>query len=394
MGRKLRVFQVCWLAVAGLLALVACGGSAAEADDVLAAVEFSRAASWLPLGGNLSPDPAAAVSGLALAAAPRQQPVVAFSYTDPVNQADETLVARWSGGWGALGPPLLAHGPALASDRQRHVHVCTGGGPFVQRWRGASWAALGGSIGEETGYKGARYQVDACGGLVFDSSDTPVVAWSADVGAKANAVYAARWNHLLQKWEGLGPGGVGGRATTVSLGIDGHDRLYLATYSPGGSYGGGATTRVWRWQGSSWTQLGPDMTGTDSPVVAADEDTAYLTFYDKASGALRVMQWQQGRWQELPSPGAGMLPSLAFTPSGKLVVAAADGSPSRLWVKLLQAGSWHAVGSSVSDAPDRVVGGLALRLDAHGRPCVAWHDQDSSGGRSSVLVSRYSASLP
>lgn len=70
--------------------------------------------------------------------------------------------------------------------------------------------------------------------------------------SKANAVYAARWNRQQERWEGLGPGSIGGRATDVYVDIDVQDRLYVAAYSPGGSYGGGATTRVWRWSGSSW----------------------------------------------------------------------------------------------------------------------------------------------
>lgn len=395
MDRKCKIAQRCLLAVSGLLLLGSCAGPAAEEDDALESAVSSRSASWAPLGGNLSPSSAALVTMVSLAGDPRLQPVLAFSYIDSA-QADKTQVARWSGGdWVALGQPFAALGPSDASDSQRHPYVCVGGGgPFVHRWSGASWAALGGNISEETGYKGSRYQVDSCGGLVLDSTETPIVAWSADVGAKANLVYAARWNRQLQKWEGLGAGSIGGRATSAVLDIDARDRLYVAAYSPGGSYGGGATTRVWRFQGGTWTQLGQDMPGTDSPVIAVYENTAYLALSSHASTALRVLRWQEDSWLDLPSPGGGTLPALDFTPSGKLVLAYVDdGTPARLRVKYLSGGTWHSVGASVSDAAGESIGDLDLSLDARGRPCLAWHEQDASGN-TSVLVRRYGAALP
>lgn len=397
MYRKCKIARRCLLAVTGLLLLGSCAGPAAEDDDALESAVSRRAASWESLGENLSPSPAALVTRVALAGDPRLQPVLAFSYIDSAAQADTTLVARWSGdGWVALGQPLAALGPSIASDSQRHPYVCLGGGgPFVHRWSGASWAALGGNIGEETGYKGARYQADSCGGLVLDSTETPIVAWSADVGAKANLVYAARWNRQLQKWEGLGAGSIGGRATSAVLAIDARDRIYVAAYSPGGSYGGGATTRVWRFQGSTWTQLGQDMPGTDTPEIAVYENTAYLALYSNASGGLRVMRWQEDSWLELPSPGGGTLPALDFTPSGKPVLAYADdGAPTRLRVKYPSGGTWRSVGESVSDAAGESIGDLDLSLDARGRPCLAWHEQDASGGNTSVLVRRYGTALP
>lgn len=396
MGDKVEISQRAL--VAGLLVLCACGGSAAEGDDDLTLAVSRPAATWVPLGGNLSPDSAALVTALTLASDPRPEPVLALSTLEPATQVEHTVVLRWhDSGWAALGEPLPALGPSLALDRRRHEYVCTGGaGPFVSRWDGARWLALGGNIGEETGYKGGRYQVDRCGGIVIDGSGAPIVAWSADVGAKANVVYAARWNRSLHKWEGLGAGSIGGRATSAYLDIDAQDRLYVAAYSPGGSYGGGATTRVWRWSGSSWSQLGADLPGTDSPVVGVYEDAAYLALYDNASDGISVLRWHKGSWLALPSPGRGTLPALDFTPSGKPVIAYVEGDPTTsalLQVKYLSDGVWRSAGTRVADATGQLIDNLELSLDSHGRPSIAWSLQDAQSGKSGVFVRRYEAAL-
>ncbi|HRI48627.1 MAG TPA: hypothetical protein PLW65_00480 [Pseudomonadota bacterium] len=394
MRQEFRVARSCLFM--GLLVLGACGGAPADEDELTSAVS-GQAVSWTPLGGNLSPEPGSLVTRLSLAGDPRLEPVLAFSTIDQVTSAEQTRVARFSdGGWVALGPPLTALGPSVANDSQRRAYLCTGsGGPLVRRWNGTSWVAVGGNISQETGYQGTRYQVGSCGGLVLDSTDTPLVAFSADVGAKANAVYAARWNRQEERWEGLGPGSIGGRATEVYVDIDVQDRLYVAAYSPGGSYGGGATTRVWRWSGSSWTQLGGDLPGTASPVIGVYQNTAYLALHDNASGEIRVLKWRQGAWQPLPSPGHGELPALDFTKFGRPVVAYADaGPPAALRVKYFLGGAWHSADPGVSIAADRLVGGLELSLDSRGRPSLAWNEQDLGGSQAGVFVRRASTSLP
>lgn len=374
----------------------ACGGPAAGlGDEELELLAEQRAARWVPLGGDLNQGPAALLSRPSLTGDPRIEPVVGFSGMDLDTGADKTRVARWSDGeWVPLGMPLDEGGPSIGSDGQKRIVACTGGGPFVRRWNGSAWMALGGNISEETGYKGTRYSVDRCGGIAFAQGDTPLVVWSADVGAKANAVYAARWNRQLQKWDGLGPGSIGGRATSVYADIDSQDRLHIAAYSPGGSYGGGATTRVWRWNGSSFDQLGADMPDTDAPVIGVYEDTPYLALHDNQSGVIRVMRWQRESWRALPSPGQGGSPALGFTQSGKLIVAYVEsGASTVLRVKYLSGSAWHSAGPGAVAETDNYVDRLDLTVDGRGRTSVAWTEEDSQA-RSSLFVRRLSAALP
>lgn len=383
--------------LSGLFAVLgACGGSAPGlSDEELELSVEQRTARWIALGGDLNPEPAALLSKPSLTGDPRLDPVVAFSVMGLDTGADKTHVSRWdSGDWVSLGSPLPEGGPSIGSDGQKRILACTGGGPFVRRWNGSAWIALGGNISEETGYRGTRYQVARCGGIVLDQTETPLVVWSADVGAKANAVYAARWNRQSQKWDGLGPGSIGGRATSVYADIDSQDRLHIAAYTPGGSYGGGATTRVWRWNGSSFDQLGEDMPATDAPVIGVYEDTPYLALHDNQSGAIRVMRWQRNSWRILPSPGQGGSPALGFTRSGKLIVAYVEsGAPTLLRVKYLTGSAWHSAGPSAVAETDNYADRLDLTVDGRGRPSLAWAEEDAQG-HSSMFVRRNSAALP
>ena len=82
------------------------------------------------------------------------------------------------------------------------------------------------------------------------------------------------------------------------------DRLYVATFTPGGSYGGGATTRVWSWDGATWIQLGADMPATADPVIAAGHCRLHLALEDEG-GALSAWEVDQRRGALTPLARAG-----------------------------------------------------------------------------------------
>ena len=386
-----------WIIPTLFALLGACGGTSSDAtQDELARSEALRAAQWVALGGDQNPDDATYVTDLSLAADPRPAPLLAIPIPDPVNYTDRSQVSRWNdGNWTVLGQPLTGGGPSIGVDSQKRIFACTGGGPYVSRWNGVSWVQLGGNISEETGYKLTRYGVYGCGGIVLDSSDNPIIVWTADVGAKANAVYAARWNSDQQKWEGLGPRDLGVRAPDAKLDIDSQDRLYVSTFAPGGSYGGGNTTRVFRWNGGAWHQLGADMPNTLNPVIAVYDNAAYLALHDNTSGALQIMRWQQQSWTALPSPGPGDMPALDFTLSGKLVVAYAttDGA-TPLTAQYLSGNTWTTIGSGLSDDAGNYVGLLDMAIDSQGRPSVGWSQTDSTGVSTNVFVKRFNTALP
>ncbi|HEU5061306.1 MAG TPA: hypothetical protein VFU21_32500 [Kofleriaceae bacterium] len=378
------------------------GGCELSGEDVVYETEALAAVEgrWVALGGDLGPDPAAYLGRPSLAVTP-VRPAVAVWSVDPTSGLDTTTVSRWiAGAWEEVGA-LEGARPVIAAGGRNRLYVCHGAGPFVVRWNGASWIAVGGDIASEAGFRAGRYLVEGCQGMVFAGDGEPVVAWSADVGAKANLVFAARWSRGERRWIGVGDGAIGPRATDAAIAMDARGRLVVATFTPGGSYGGGNTTRVFRRDSAAWTQLGDDAPGTSEPTVAVHGPKAYLAHGASDPDlppAVTVMQWRQGGWQVIAPALPGDGPTIAFTRSGKLLLAyrasdAITGDPaaSALRVVRLAHGEWHRVGDDVADLTARVAW-QAIAVDALGRPVVAWREQDGAGA--ALFVRRFSAALP
>ena len=401
--------RVLALAMLAFGAASGCGGSQPgdepASDGPATVAKFAleaKTGTWARLGGDLDPAPAEPASQPSLTFDQQSRPVVAFSVHDSVADTDATAVLGWRGNrWIALGPKLAGGGPSIAADSQDRIAVCLGtttqAGPFAARWNGSTWAPLGGDVGVETGYKIGRYSWPTCGGIVTDSSDVPIIAWSADVGSKANAVYGARWNRRQQRWQGLDPA-IDSRATDASVDIDDQDRVYIASFTPGGSYAGGATTRVWRWGGAGWKQLGADMPNTAGPVIAVRGNAAaFLALSDAAGATIHVKRWRAGAWQDLPSPGGGSNLALDFTPSGRPVLAYADATaPNLIPVKYFADGAWHELGAGIATtagSSPSLAPTLDLGVDRRGRATVAWTQGDTATGFA-VAVARYDVALP
>jgi hypothetical protein len=362
---------------------------------------------WVALGDDLSPDPSAYLSRPSLVAAPLVRPIVAFSSSDAATSPDTTLdtttISRWTrGAWDPLGA-FDGTAPSIAVDGRERLLVCYGAGPFVKRWNGSSWIDLGGDISTETGHRGVGYQVEGCQGMVISSDDEPIVAWSADVGAKANLVFVARWSRHAGRWLGLGGDAVGHRATDAAIAIDLHGRVVVATFTPGGSYGGGNTTRTFRWDGATWTQLGADLPGTSEPTVAIRDNNTYLAHGVIAPGlppAVVVMRWKARAWAPIAPALSGDGPAIAFTPSGKLVLAyrafeeiAGESQRHTLRVVRLAGGEWRSVGAELTDVTTKLAW-QAIAVDALGRPTVAWREQDYTTNVSGLFVRRCNDTLP
>lgn len=391
-----------------LLSFFGCGDADPEGEstDSESALSFRRPM-WVPLGSNLNPSPAKEVGPPRLIAAPLTNPVIAFAVADD-SSGYQTTVSRWAGNhFMPLGDAQGPAGSVMAVDSRRRIYLCTAGptakeGPLVKRWNGSRWTALGGDILRETGpVPSPRYSAGGCDGMVVDGHDQPIVVWSFYAGPKAHGILVAGWNAEHQSWERIGTERIPVRGVATSMAIDDRDRLYLSAFSFGSSYGGGATTSVWRWSGKVFEQLGEARPDTDSPVVAVHDNTPYLAFEAEepghigGTGPIRVLQWHRDSWLALPSPGGGGAPVLDFTPSGSPVLAYLDSTPPEtIRVKSFRRGSWHEAGAGVAKVGN-TFGGLHLRVDARGRPVVAWRtwDEDLAAARS-VFATRYSRPLP
>jgi hypothetical protein len=407
MLRKLSILKTLSSAML-LLSLAGCGGAEpdGESEDSESALS-SRRPIWVPLGGNLNPNPAKEVETPRLLAAPLLNPVIGFSAADDSSEY-RTTVSRWVGNhFMPLGEAQKPTGSAVAVDSRRRIYLCTAGptakeGPFVKRWSGSRWTALGGDILREIGSAPSpRYSAGSCSDMVIDSHDQPRVTWSFYAGPKAHGIYVAGWSAGRGKWEPVGTEGIPVRGVATSLAIDDRDRLYLSAFSFGGSYGGGATTSVWRWSGKDFEPLGEARRDTGSPVLAVHDNTPYLAFETEepghitGRGPIQVLKWRRDAWLALPSPGDGGALVLDFTPSGSPVLAYLDSAPPEtIRVKSLLRETWQEAGRGVAMVGN-TFGGLHMRVDARGRPVVAWRvwDEDLSAARS-LFAARYSRPLP
>lgn len=363
---------------------------------------FTQTGQWEWLGQNPIVETGNYVSSPSLTADPRPNPVLAFSTMDGVTYEDTTFVSRWNGKtWVAVGQPVAGAGPSIGLDSERRIYLCTNGGPYVYRWNGATWVQIGGDIALEAGYRiGPRHVVDSCGGIVLDSEDVPTVTWAAYTGAKIWTTYAARWDKRQQKWIGLGPDALAeGRDAGIYLDIDARDRPYVATYETiGAGLSRVTTTRVLRWNGNAWNQLGPDMPYAENPVIGVYNNKAYLAIQTD-NQVIKVMRWLQDSWQELPSPGNGVRPILDFTLSGKPVIAYLDEltnesgeTTTAIRVKFFRGEAWFDVGDAVATTTDSAAPDLSI--DAKGQPTVVWTEIDYINNFNMLFIMRLNVALP
>jgi hypothetical protein len=403
------------LRVAGALLLMAAATPAVSAQR-----------EWVALDAGLSAA-SGEVFGFSIAADPRVNPVLALESVD----SGGVSVMRWhQRQWEGLGPTFPgASGPMLAIDAERRLYLCTSGkyagtgAPNVFRWKHGAWTAVGGDIAAEAGYRSvAKHVVDACGGIAVTENGDPVVTWTAQVGAKSWAVFAARWDADSQRWLPMGDGAIaGGRSVSTQIAVDARDRPYLATTTMVGAGLGRVTTaQVWRWDGQAWGQLGPEIPGGESAVVGVHENQPYLALHyvERDAGAgtvavdeMRVMRWRRGAWEALPSAGVGTgRPSLDFSSSGRPVIGfveSADGGQILAARVMLWSGkNWRNVGEAAAstrcDLPSCYPeASLDLSLDAWGRPILVWKERsyqvDGDGNWLPVhrlQVKRYGGELP
>jgi hypothetical protein len=168
-------------------------------------------------------------------------------------------IASWSGvGFAALGAGFT--GPVMALTQ--HDNSLYAGGDFnasgatfvydLARWTGSAWEAVGGGgaaigggyISELTSYDDGTGSALVVGGSFSNIGIPPVPA--NDVAA---------WDGV--SWDGLGGGIDGGHVAAVHAWDDGTGE---ALYVGGGFSGAGGTltTRsIARWDGASWSALGP-----------------------------------------------------------------------------------------------------------------------------------------
>ena len=298
---------------------------------------------WQLVGGEaLDVNPAAPDGSMsAVTVLPGGVPVVAwYEGTSDVYVARETSSGGWTvlgGGSLALEGGPLAGGPALAAHSDGALYVAwtesvsgVGTEPFLRRWLGTAWGALGvdGSIAtSDTGDE--AYAAD----LVIDGDGAPLIACQQN--------------------------------------DDGMD--------------------VWvrRWNGSGWDLLGDDPLGIDAagdeehPSIDLDGNVPYVAFSESGAGT-QVATWDGSDWQLLGAGIPGTTPSLALGNAGPVVATSSSGN---IVVSHWTGTVWERVGGILDAVPGNAATDPALALDALSYPIVTWTELDSL--HTTVHVSRW-----
>ena len=174
-------------------------------------------------------------------------------------------------------------------------------------WDGTAWVQLGLNInGEATN--------DRSGSSISLSEDGSIVAIGAAYndgnGSDSGHVRVYKWNGT--SWNKLGNDIDGESAYDysyfVSLSLDGETLAIGAPLAKDGSGTATGHTRVVKWEGSDWVQLGSDIDGdaaNDSSgwQVSLNDDgtivTAVAPSHDNSTGHAKVYKWDGTNWVQL-----------------------------------------------------------------------------------------------
>lgn len=193
---------------------------------------------------------------------------------------------------------------------------------YVKRWNGTAWTLVGGNL--NSGNNDIAGQLH----LALDGQGVPVATWTErDKTTLANHVYAKRWNGA--SWDTLGGAAVD---SLVSMGsspraggvvVDDTGAPVVAVEGIG--FTGNFDTRVLRWNGAAWEQLGSAFLSSYTYDLVVDPvDGKFGILAGRTS--LGVSKWNRttAAWEGLGgpimSPGSLQNGTLAFR-SGVPVVA-------------------------------------------------------------------------
>jgi hypothetical protein len=231
-----------------------------------------------------------------------------------VGGIDANYIVRWDitdNTWHALGTGIGGQAPFVRSLAVNGGSVYVGGifstaggvpTNGIALWNGSAWSTVGGGMGGTTPYVFA---------LGFSGSDL-YAGGAFDTAGTVAADGIARWNGST--WSALGSGisNASGYSSVNAIAIIGTS-IYV-----GGDFtlaGGGAASRIARWNGSAWSALG---TGMNAPVsaLAANNDTLYAGGEFTLAGgtaATYIAKWNGTAWSAVDSGFNAPVRSLVFS---------------------------------------------------------------------------------
>ncbi|MBL8749907.1 MAG: hypothetical protein JNK78_12150 [Planctomycetes bacterium] len=253
-------------------------------------------------------------------------------------------IARWDGSsWSSLGTGL--DGPAFATARRANGDLLVGGafgsaGPVIAngiaRWNGASWSDVGAGAFDPTFTGAAIYAM-----ATMPNGDV-VVGGRFEQFDNVAANNLALWNGV--SWSALG-GGLGNGVDNVVRAMIVMPNGDLVVAGEFTTAGGAPAAHVARWNGTSWTPLGPGLgagpfDSVEALAVRPNGDLVaagrFATTGDGATAVQRIARWNGTAWSAYGNGVSAVVRSLAVLPDGDVVAgvdtfdAAGQPSPSPL----------------------------------------------------------------
>ncbi|MBL9152244.1 MAG: LEPR-XLL domain-containing protein, partial [Verrucomicrobiales bacterium] len=241
----------------------------------------------------------------------------------------------------------------------------------VFHWNGSGWTQRGTDINGEAAN-------DRSGIAVSLSSDGGILAVGASLndggGAESGHIRIFTWNGSAwaQRGSDIDGEASGDRfGISVALSSDGNTVIGGANFNSGGGMNSGHA-RVYRWNGSVWSQLGSDLNGEAannlfgrSVAISQSGDAIAVGgngnqgINGPTSGHVRI--FQMGGTGNGPG-GIGSTTSVALDPNGNLLITDTDGGDTDDTLTLVVNGASYRI----TDATNRLSAGAgAVQIDDH-----------------------------
>jgi hypothetical protein len=360
------------------------GGSFAGAGGVTCDnVAQWGGAGWAPVGPGIGPAGGYGPQVGVLVTLPNGDVVAGGNFT-AVGGATCHYIARWDGkAWAPLGSGMngVVHAIATLPDGDLIAggNFTTAGGVScrrIARWDGTSWTPLG------AGLSGGVSGVVALATL----PDGDLVAGGDFTSAgrvQCNGI--SRWDGSA--WAPLGTG----LSSLYTLSVNALAVLPNGDLVAAGHFdsaGGVPCNNIARWDGASWSPLGSGISSTGNPYPNAlaalpNGDLVVAGQFETAGGVPcnNIARWDGASWSPLGPGIGGYLNALATLPNGDLVAGGWFGPPGH-FIARWDGTVWSGLGSGMNDAV------FALSALPNG-DLFAGGKFTAAGGQPSVCVARW-----
>jgi len=306
-------------------------------------------------------------------------------------------VAKWDGAnWSALGTNTFNNFATVVSNYDGKLYV---GGGFsalsgvpstaaIAVWDGSSWSDVGGGITSAIPSVWSMAEYD--GKLIVGGNYT-------EAGGVAETPYVAAWDGT--EWTSVGGGltGQAGLANALAMTVYNGELYVAGRFDGAGGPDGISVSQIAKWDGSTWSDVGGGITGTQVLGMGVHDGRLYVTGNFTAAGgvpARGVACWDGSAWSALtPGFSGNVYDAISYDEGNgaELYVVGSftsdlDGNPMSHIARFNGFG-WEAV----SDGLDGGNGfGLATWDDGTGESLYVGGSFDFADGKTSAGIAQWS----